>query len=197
MAYAEVMGFNIIGSTVTGFTTRAPFASGGTAYDASAIVTTGTLEFDLKMTALPTAGATDWKLKLESAGDPSQQVEVGLMTSLEGHAAPVLNQWQHYSFNLSDLDTQTLDLSAIDVVLVFPEFGTGDGAAFRIDNLEILSNVAQSTPPTPAGNTGGTSAGGSSSGSSIDTWLILLLGGLTVRSLLVGRRRQQQADQPI
>ena len=190
MAYAEVMEFNINGSTVTGFTTRAPFATSGTAYDASAIVTTGTLEFDLKMTALPTAGASDWKLKLESDGDPSQKAEVSLMTSLEGHAAPVLNQWQHYSFNLSDLDSQTLDLSAVDVVLVFPEFGTGDGAAFRIDNVRILSNVAPSTPSTPPGNTGGTSAGGrSSGGGSIDMWLIALLGGLTFQRLLVARRR--------
>lgn len=187
MAYAEVMEFNINGSTVTGFTTRSPFATGGTTYGASSIVTNGTLEFDLKMTTLPTAGATDWKLKVESAGDPSQNVEVSLMTSLEGHAAPVLDQWQHYSFNLSDLDTQTLDLGAIDVVLVFPEFGTGDGAAFRIDNVRILSNAVQNTPPTAPGNTGGSSGGGSSSGSSIDIWLILLLGGLTVRIRLSGK----------
>jgi len=183
MTYAEAMEFNINGNTVTGFTSRAPFATGGTAYDASAIVTTGTLEFDLKMTALPMAGATDWKLKVESAGDPAQNVEVSLMTSIEGHAAPVKDQWQHYSFNLSDLDTQTLDLSSIDVVLVFPEFGTGDGAAFRIDNVEIISNVAQSPAPTTTGNTRNSSGGGSS-GSSIDLWLILLLGGLTLR----GRR---------
>jgi hypothetical protein len=182
MAYAEAMEFNIIGSTVTGFTTRAPFASGGTAYDASAIVTTGTLEFDLKMTALPIAGASDWKLKVESAGDPSQKVEVSLMTSLEGHAAPVLDQWQHYSFNLSALDTQTLNLSAIDVVLVFPEFGTGDGAAFRLDNVKILTNVVQNPGVTDnTTNSSGSASNGigrSSGGGSPGLLLLLTLGGL-------------------
>lgn len=180
-AYAEVMEFSINGSTVTGFTTRAPFASGGTPYDASAIVTTGTLEFDLKMTALPAAGASDWKLKVESAG-AATQVEVSLMTSTEGHAAPVLDQWQHYTFPLSDLDALGLDSSAIDLVLVFPEFGTGDGAAFRIDNVEISSNVAQAPAPATPGNNVTSSAGrSSSSGGSFGLWLILLLGGLALR----------------
>jgi hypothetical protein len=196
MAYAEAMEFNINGSTVTGFTTRAPFATGGTAYDASAIVTTGTLEFDLKMTALPIAGATDWKLKVESAGDPSQKVEVSLMTSLEGHAAPVLDQWQHYSFTLSGLDTQTLDLSAIDVVLVFPEFGTGDGATFRLDNVNILTNVVQNPGATDnTANDTGTAANGNvrggAGGGSPGPVLFLLLGGL----LMVRRARQQPRSQ--
>ncbi len=187
MTYAEAMEFNIIGSTVTGFTTRAPFAVGGIPYDASAIVTTGTLEFDLKMTTPPTAGASDWKLKVESAGDPAQSTEVSLTTSIEGHAAPVQDQWQHYSFNLSDLDTQTLDLSAIDVVLVFPEFGTGDGAVFRLDNVKILKNGSQNTTNTT--NTTNVSSGGSSSsGGSVGLLLILFLSGLTAVKSFSGNR---------
>ena len=183
MVYAEVMEFNVIGNTVTGFTARAPFATGGVPFDASGIVTTGTVEFDLKMTALPAAGASDWKLKLESTA-AATAVEVSLTTSNEGHAAPVLNQWQHYSFNLSDLVALGLDPSAIDLVLVFPEFGTGNGAAFRIDNVEILSNVAQSPPPPAPGNSGRSSGGG---GSSFGTWLVLLLTGLTLYRRLGGK----------
>ena len=181
MLYAEAMEFSINGSTVTGFTTRAPFASNGTPYNASSIVANGTLEFDLKMTALPTVGATDWKLKVESTG-AATEAEVSLSSSLEAHAAPVLNQWLHYSFNLSDLDALGLDLSAIDLVLVFPEFGTGDGAVFRIDNVNILRNAAQTTTTTTTGSSAGSSGGGGGGGGSAGIWLIILLGGLVIRN---------------
>jgi hypothetical protein len=49
----------------------------------------------------------------------------------------VVGVWQTYTFNLSDLSAAGLDVSAIDVVLVFPAWGTGDGAVYRIDNMVI------------------------------------------------------------
>ncbi len=195
--YAETMEFTINGSAVVGFTTRAPFATGGMPYDASGIATTGTLEFDLKMTNPPPA-PTDWKLKVESDG-AATETEVSLTTSVEAHAAPVLGQWQHYSFNLSDLAAQGLDLGAIDIVLVFPEFGTGDGAVFRIDNLKILGNVAQSPPSSPpSGNTNTFSGGGGGGGSSVGSWLLVLLATLGLarryrRSASIRRRSAQSA----
>lgn len=174
--FAETVEFSINGSTVVGFTTRAPFATGGAAYDASSIVATGTLEFDLKMTTPPLAGTVDWKLKVESNG-AATQAEVSLSTSNEAHATPVLNVWQHYSFDLSYLVAQGLDLGAIDIVLVFPDFGSGDGAVYRIDNVTILSNLIPPPPPTATGGNNADSSGGG--GSSIDLWLLLLLGGFT------------------
>ncbi len=141
--YADVMEFSINGNTVVGFTTRAPDAINGTAYDASGIVNNGMLEFDLKMTASP--GSTDWKLKLESGGGATS-TEVSLSTSIESHVSPQLDTWQHYSFSLSDLAALGLDLSAVDLVTVFPEWGTGNGAVFRIDNVKILENASQSAP---------------------------------------------------
>ena len=141
--HAEVMEFTINGNTVVGFTSRAPDASNGMPYDASSIATTGSFEFDLKMTTSP--GTTDWKLKFESVG-VATEAELSLSSSTEAHAAPLLNIWQHYSFNLSDLATLGLDLSNIDLVMVFPEYGTGDGAVFRIDNVEFRSNLPQATP---------------------------------------------------
>jgi len=95
------------------------------------------------MTASP--GSTDWKLKVESAG-AATAVEVSLSSSLQQHAAPRLNEWQHYTFPLSALAAQGLDVGAIDLVLIFPEWGTGNGAVYRIDNLEIRSNVSRFAP---------------------------------------------------
>jgi beta-glucanase (GH16 family) len=195
MTYDEVMEFDIVGSTVVGFTSRAPFATGGIPYDASEVVNTATLEFDLKMTALPTTGTTDWKLKIESPG-AATAVEVSLTSSLEGHPTPELDTWQRYSFKLADLQILGLDVSAIDLVLVFPEFGTGNGAAFRLDNVKILTNVAQNpgtTDNTPddigsAFVPGGGGGGGGSSG----LLLFMALGGL-----MIVRRARRHYSGPV
>ena len=195
MTYAEAMEFSINGSAVAGFTTRAPDAVGGAPVDLSGIEASGTLEFDLKMTAPPTVGAVDWKLKVES-NSAATAVEVSLTTSRENHAAPILNQWQHYSFDLADLAALGLDLNAVDIVLVFPEYGLGDGAQFRLDNVEILANPAPSpgSPPGGGGTTGGggtsSNSGGSSGGSSVDFWLLLPTGLMAV----FRQRRQRFAS---
>jgi len=152
--YGATMEFSIgIDATVMGFTSRdADGAVGGTPFDASAMADEGTLVFDLKMTASP--GDTAWKLKLES-NNAATFVEVDLSTSQEAHAAPVMDTWQRYTFNLADLSASGLDLTAIDVVLVFPAWGAGDGAVYRLDNVQVLQD----------GNAGG---GGVNNGTQID-----------------------------
>jgi hypothetical protein len=62
----------------------------------------------------------------------------------------VTGEWQTYTFNLSDLAMGGLDLSAIDVVMVFPTWGTGDGAVYRIDNVKFLAEAGDVTPPPAA-----------------------------------------------
>jgi beta-glucanase (GH16 family) len=141
--YTETMQFNISGSGLAGFTSRAPESVNGNVFDASSIVASATLEFDLKMTRSP--GTTNWKLKLESNNNASA-AEVLLSSSIEAHAQPLLEQWQHYSFKLSDLAMMGLDVSAIDLVMIFPEQGTGDGAVYRVDNLKIQGNVSRFAP---------------------------------------------------
>jgi beta-glucanase (GH16 family) len=143
LLYAEAMEFTINGSTVVGFTSRMPQAVNGVPYDASGIEAMGTFEFDLKTTTSP--GVTDWKLKLESVG-VATEAEVSLSSSIEGHASPLINVWQHYSFNLSVLAAMGLDLSKIDLVTVFPEYGSGDGAVYRIDNVKFRTNLPQAIP---------------------------------------------------
>jgi hypothetical protein len=135
--YDQVTQFNIVGDTVVGFNARD--AVDGVAFDTPAGTT---LEFDLKVTAMPTAGDTDWKLKLEGGGVS----EVNLDTSVEG-IAPTLDTWVHYTFNVADLG-----LTSVDLIMMFPAFGTGDGAEFSIDNVSFST---QETEPDPVSETVG------------------------------------------
>jgi hypothetical protein len=118
--HGQVTHFTIIGDTVVGFNARD--AVNGVAFDTPAGTT---LEFDLKVTAMPTGGDTNWMLKLEGGGVS----EVNLNTSAEGQA-PVLDTWVHYTFNVADLG-----LTNINLIMMFPAWGTGDGAEYSIDNV--------------------------------------------------------------
>ncbi|MCW8832005.1 MAG: putative Ig domain-containing protein [Colwellia sp.] len=131
-AYDQVTQFTINGDTVVGFNARD--AVGGVAFDTPAGTT---LEFDLKVTAMPTGGDTDWMLKLEGGG----VAEVNLNTSVEGQA-PVLDTWVHYTFNVADLG-----LTNVNLIMMFPAWGTGDGAEYSIDNVVFYTD--DNTPPPP------------------------------------------------
>ena len=146
----QVAEFDVLGSaeTVQGFTARdSAGAVGGTVFDASAFAATGTLSFEMKVVTAAPAGST-WILKLESSDAATNTGDYPLSNSNEGQA-PATGEWQTYTFDLADLATAGLDLSAIDVVMVFPAWGTGAGAVYRIDNVMI------NTTGNDSGNTGG------------------------------------------
>ncbi|WP_163932808.1 family 16 glycosylhydrolase [Paraferrimonas sp. SM1919] len=96
-------------------------------------LTNGTLEFDFKMTSAPTNTEAVWKLKVEGASQ-SIFAELDLSAGNSG-VGPVLDQWQKYTFNLSDLESAGLDLSLVKIVMIFPEWQKADGAAYQIDNV--------------------------------------------------------------
>lgn len=129
------------GGTVVGYAGRdALGATNAVAFDASSIIASGILEFDLKLMSLAAVADTDWILKVESNGGADAGgtfSEFSLSNNDEGHLIPVVDTWQHYTFKLSDLDAAGLDLSAIDVVMIFPAWGNGEGAVFRVDNVRI------------------------------------------------------------
>ena len=146
----QVAEFDVLGSaeTVQGFTARdSAGAVGGTVFDASAFAATGTLSFEMKVVTAAPAGST-WILKLESSDAATNTGDYPLSNSNEGQT-PATDVWQTYTFDLADLATAGLDLSAIDVVMVFPAWGTGAGAVYRIDNVMI------NTTGNDSGNTGG------------------------------------------
>ena len=133
--HGTVVEFTVSGDTVLGFNTRGEFSDNPSPYDASALLADGYLRFEMKVLTMPADPATDWKMKIESNG-AAEAVELSLSASQEG-AAPALDGWQTYTYSLQDLSTAGLDISAIDVVMVFPAWGAGDGAVYRIDNVVI------------------------------------------------------------
>jgi len=122
-AHGDVIEFSTAGMTVVGVSNRVVSGGSGVTHDASSIAATGTVEFDLKMTAAP--ATTIWKLKFEGTGG----VEVDLT------CIPVLNTWVHCSFPLSGLG----DLSALNNVMIFPNWADNAGAVYRVDNLMLVA----------------------------------------------------------
>jgi hypothetical protein len=145
--HGKAAQFSILGDgqTVVGFSSRTGHgAVGGAVFDATSIKTTGTISFDLKLITAASAGAVDWKFKVESnGGGAGNAAEVDLTdNSQEGHAAPVLNTWQTYTFNISALETAGVNVAGLDVFMIFPAWGTGTGAVFQVDNVKIWSTGA-------------------------------------------------------
>jgi hypothetical protein len=66
----------------------------------------------------------------------SSAVEIPLTDSNEG-LEPTVGEWQTYTFTLADLAGAGLDVSALDVVMIFPAWDTGEGAVYRVDNAFI------------------------------------------------------------
>lgn len=129
----------VVGSapTVLGFNTRAEFSDSPEPYDASGLLAEGYLRFEMKVVTPPNDASSTWLMKIESA-NAATAVELALTASQEG-AAPVVGEWQTYTYSLQDLSSEGLDISALDVVMVFPAWGTGEGAVYRIDNVLISS----------------------------------------------------------
>jgi CxxC motif-containing protein (DUF1111 family)/predicted lipoprotein with Yx(FWY)xxD motif len=143
--HGQVAEFDVLASaeTVQGFTARdADGAVGGTPFDASTYSSTGTLSLEMKVVTAPAAG-TPWFLKLESDNAATGTGDYPLNASNEG-LDPVTGEWQTYTFNLADLAAAGLDISAIDVIMIFPAWGQGAGAVYRIDNVQFSTGLAVS-----------------------------------------------------
>jgi beta-glucanase (GH16 family) len=150
---AEFKVLNGNSGTVLGLNSRTTDGGTGISVDATSLLATGVFRFDLKVMTAPAAGNEAWMLKVESGG-ATGAVEINLNTSNEG--VNPSDAWQTFTFNLVDLlDAGTLDPSDIDVIMVFPAWGTGADAAFRIDNMEIIDGSAAPSAPSTGGNTGG------------------------------------------
>jgi beta-glucanase (GH16 family) len=139
-----VAEFSVLGApeTVQGF-----FGRDNGSFDASALLTEGVFQFEMKIVTAPADG-TPWIMKMEADGNTSDTGDVNLNESIEG-VDPVAGEWQTYTFDLLSLADKGLDISAIDVVMVFPAWGQGAGAVYRIDNAKIYNPNASSSPTGP------------------------------------------------
>lgn len=151
---AEFKVLNGNSGTVLGLNSRTTDGGTGVSVDATSLLATGVFRFDLKVMTAPAAGNEAWMLKIESGG-AAGAVEINVNTSNEG--VNPSDAWQTFTFNLIDLfDAGTLDPSDIDVIMLFPAWGSGADSVFRVDNMEIIDGSAASVPSTPSTpNTGG------------------------------------------
>jgi beta-glucanase (GH16 family) len=113
------------GGTVNGFEAAPPMDLSGYAG--------GTLEFDLYLEAEPTNGPSNWLIKLEGA-TTANAIERPITASAEG-VEPPLGAWQHYTFDLDALVSAGYNLASTRYVMVFPAWGTAEGAIVRLDNV--------------------------------------------------------------
>jgi hypothetical protein len=118
------------GPTVVGFQTT---PEAGITNDVT--IAGGKLVFDLKVVSAPTDTSGVWTLKVES-DSAATFVELPLSGSDEG-MEPTVGSWQTFTFDLDAFAAAGLDLSKVDKVMVFPTWGTGEGAVYRIDNVEF------------------------------------------------------------
>jgi alpha-tubulin suppressor-like RCC1 family protein len=120
-------------STVFGFR-----ANDGIYFDATDLMASdGVLRFDFKLMSAPNDASAEFGIKVES-GDAATNVKFSLTESYEG-VAPILGEWQTYTYPLTQLSNAGLDISAIDIVFVYPGFSSSAGSIFRIDNVAIAS----------------------------------------------------------
>lgn len=135
-AHGAVAEFAIGASpTVMGFISREGNTEQPAPFDASSILSNGVVQFDMKVTSMPNDTSAAWLFKIEAAGGDTA-VELPLAESVEG-VAPTAGEWQTYTYNLSDLANAGLDVSAIDVLMIFPAWGAGEGAIYRVDNAKV------------------------------------------------------------
>ncbi|MCF4008876.1 glycoside hydrolase family 16 protein [Rheinheimera sp. UJ63] len=122
--------------TVLGFFNRAPLGS-GMAFDASALLAEGVVQFEVKVVNAPANANSTWMFKIEAAGGDTA-VELPLSAGNAGQA-PITGQWATYTFSIQSLFDAGLDISSIDVLMIFPAWDTGNGAVFRVDNVKIFN----------------------------------------------------------
>jgi len=137
-AAAAVVGFNNTNANIP-----AP-------YDGLPMLNNGWLEFDMKLVTPPNNANANWNLKVEQGGASS---EATLRIDTPTY------EWQHYAISLRELNNAGLALNGIDVIMLFPDWGQGEGAVFRVDNVTILQG--EDTSGGDGDNSGGSNGGGS------------------------------------
>lgn len=135
-----VMGFNtkLVSSEAT---TDTALTIAPKPFDASPMQANGYVSFDMKIINPPVDPTSTWKFKIES-NETNQEVEIDLITG-NNNTAPVIGQWQTYTFPLAQLASEGLDLTAIDVLMIFPAWGTGSGAIYQVDNVQITQDFPE------------------------------------------------------
>ena len=91
----------------------------------------------MRVVDAPTNSGVNWFFKIESSGAASA-VELPLT---DGGPAPVTGEWATYEFSLQSLFDAGLDISDINVLMVFPTWGPSWSMALLANLLIQISVV--------------------------------------------------------
>ena len=184
--------------TVLGFKTSSPL-------DISSMSDTGTLDLDVKIVTAPTSevsvsstSTTQWFVKLESNGGSDADGATGENAEIEIEDLEI-GEWKSFSFELSDLENMGLDLSSIDNVMIFPQWGEGSGAVYCVDNVVFNENADGADTKAPVITLVGAASiylingvdteyidSGATVTDNVDTDLVITVGGDTVDTSVDG-----------
>ena len=136
--------------TVFGFITRTIFLSpdptvGAVAspHNALGMIENGYITFDVKVTSAPLNPDSDWMFKVEADEGTGGAWETELVNF---GPEPVIGEWATYVVPLQAVADAGVDLTLLDVIMIFPRWQTGDGAVFLADNVAIESGEEASGP---------------------------------------------------
>ncbi|MBF7074232.1 glycoside hydrolase family 16 protein [Glaciecola sp. MH2013] len=136
--------------TVFGFITRAAFlpqdptsGSSPTPHNALGMIESGYVTVDVKVMSAPLNPDSQWLFKIEADEGSGGEWEVPLANF---GPEPIVGEWATYQVPLQDIADAGVDLTLLDVIMVFPAWQTGDGAVFRMDNVAIESGEEASGP---------------------------------------------------
>ena len=137
--------------TVFGFITRSLFLPqdpslgiSAAPHNALAMAESGYVTFDVKVMSQPTDADARWMFKIEADEGNAGAWEQPLSNF---GPAPSVGQWTTYQIPLADIQAAGVDLTSLDVIMVFPEWQRGAGAVFRMDNVAILDGAATGGTP--------------------------------------------------
>jgi hypothetical protein len=132
----QAVKFTLTAPSVSGFTSRASGgAVSGVPFDASGIMSNGMITFEIFLLQDTTAVASLWEFKVEAGGQTS-------FASANLPTLPVLNEWTTYEFPLSSFTAgSSLDTTAIELFMVFPQYNNAAGAEYLVDNFKIVTVV--------------------------------------------------------
>ncbi len=136
--------------TVFGFITRSEFlpqdptiGASASPHNALGMIENGYVTFDVKLMSAPSDPNAVWTFKIEA--DEANGGEWATNLTDFG-PAPMVGDWTNYQIPLQDIADAGVDLTLLDVIMVFPTWQMGDGAVFRMDNVAIESGEEASGP---------------------------------------------------
>jgi len=94
----------------------------------------GTLEFDFKLASAPNDETAQLLIKFETSNGTF--LEMAMSESVEG-LAPQVGQWQHFTFNVGELQQRGIDIEKLNLILMFPSWTKAQGAVYQLDNVEV------------------------------------------------------------